>query len=303
MRRSFLLILLFACTHTAFGQWDFCPHDSTDAVADTLDWQGYYPLEVGNYWFYSAGYVYSVEYKFVEIATDTLIDNRPFWKLETSWFEFVGQDTLRQRTPHTTYLSVTDSVFWHWNNGEYTAEAVRLGADFNTCYSWWHEDGDGYEEVVAINGGYDPYPRKSFSFYWYDRTFSYGVGQRSYRGEFYEEDLIFAQVGDSLIGNSWFEYYIILDQATPPAIPQSLSAEAFPNPFQDHLTLALTVPQAGEAVITLFDAVGREAVTQRQTLTPGRHQLPLSLPGLAPGPYFVHIRLDQQVVTRLVIRL
>ncbi|HLU35015.1 MAG TPA: hypothetical protein VKZ61_04535 [Thermomicrobiales bacterium] len=80
LRTSVILVILhLSLAGVAFGQ-DFCPYDESDAVADTLDPSGYYPLQVGNVWEYVRYTGPFLEHlRREEVMGDTLIDADVFY--------------------------------------------------------------------------------------------------------------------------------------------------------------------------------------------------------------------------------
>ena len=78
--------------------------------------------------------------------------------------------------------------------------------------------------------------------------------------------------------------------ATAGAAAQLLALQLYPNPAREAATLRFWQPQAGRAQAAVLDGLGRTL----RTLAPvasaaGFVQLPLALPGLAPGLYFVRL--------------
>ncbi len=96
------------------------------------------------------------------------------------------------------------------------------------------------------------------------------------------------------------------DLTTPVSAPvgYALSA-AYPNPFNPSTSISVTMPEAGELAIVVYNIQGRQVATLTQgQLNAGRHTFTFNADGLASGLYFVHAvvpgQLDQiQKVTLL----
>ena len=79
------------------------------------------------------------------------------------------------------------------------------------------------------------------------------------------------------------------ERAAP--LPRELGLTAFPNPFNSATTLAFTLPQAGDATLTVYDVNGREVLRRELgCLTAGAHTTRFDGQYLASGLYFA--RLD-----------
>jgi hypothetical protein len=83
-----------------------------------------------------------------------------------------------------------------------------------------------------------------------------------------------------------------------PGPPATLVAEAYPNPFNPHVTLAIEAPRAGRLTISVYDASGRLVRRVFDGAVPaGRHEsrwdgLDDRGRAVSSGPYFFDARLD-----------
>lgn len=77
----------------------------------------------------------------------------------------------------------------------------------------------------------------------------------------------------------------------------------YPNPTSSRARLGLTVPRAGHARASLYDALGRRlAVLLDGSVEPGRmHHIEVAASELAPGAYFVRVQFDGEQRLQKVI--
>lgn len=100
----------------------------------------------------------------------------------------------------------------------------------------------------------------------------------------------------------------VLTDADPLAAPplQPLLSVPYPQPARagDAITCSFTVPRAGYARISLWDALGRRCLAdQGSAYEAGTHTLRLPTTGLAPGMYFVRLHSGTEVqLRRLMIQ-
>ena len=106
---------------------------------------------------------------------------------------------------------------------------------------------------------------------------------------------------DSLINATWQMIrddlgqpsLVGVDEQTTPGVPDGigLSIAAYPNPFEDRLTIDLessAVRAAADIEVELFDLLGRRVREAR--FAAGAAQVELSTDGLPSGTYFVRVR-------------
>jgi hypothetical protein len=83
-----------------------------------------------------------------------------------------------------------------------------------------------------------------------------------------------------------------------PAPRAALVAEAYPNPFNPRVTLAVEAPHAGHLTVSVYDAAGRLVRTIFDGAVPaGRHEgrwdgRDVRGRAMPSGPYFYEARLD-----------
>jgi len=76
----------------------------------------------------------------------------------------------------------------------------------------------------------------------------------------------------------------------------------YPNPFRDTNTLHYSLAERAQVNIALFDATGKQVrELLNADMQPGVFSLQLDGSGLAPGNYFYHIRINEQLHTAKVV--
>ncbi|MEM0964147.1 MAG: T9SS type A sorting domain-containing protein [Bacteroidota bacterium] len=71
-----------------------------------------------------------------------------------------------------------------------------------------------------------------------------------------------------------------------------------PNPTTSRATILVQTSTPAEATVTVYDALGREAVAPVRQRVAGSRVVTLGVDGLAPGLYLVRVEADGQVATR-----
>lgn len=89
------------------------------------------------------------------------------------------------------------------------------------------------------------------------------------------------------------------------SLPQTVSiSSAWPNPFTERTTLAVSLPAAGHMRAEVFDLQGRRvAVLADEERSAGRHELTWRGDGVPAGAYWVRITTPSGRTTRAVVRL
>lgn len=89
-----------------------------------------------------------------------------------------------------------------------------------------------------------------------------------------------------------FEWDGVTRAAETAALPQRFEVgRAYPNPFNPATTLTVTVPEAADLDVRVFNSLGQEvrSVADRR-VQPGEHRIVFDATGLASGVYLLHVR-------------
>lgn len=88
----------------------------------------------------------------------------------------------------------------------------------------------------------------------------------------------------------------------PEAVPERLAVTTYPNPFQQHTTVAVTLPRAAHLRVEVYDLLGRRVETLADApRAAGTHRLPLDAEGLPPGLYLVRTAVGTEVHVQRVM--
>jgi spore coat protein CotH len=91
---------------------------------------------------------------------------------------------------------------------------------------------------------------------------------------------------------------IINSAADPAVMPSDFSLIAFPNPFNPSVTIRYSVPNAGEATLTIHDMLGREVWRMiDQKKSPGTSSVQWEGNNAAAGVYLLTIRTGNRIAT------
>jgi len=81
--------------------------------------------------------------------------------------------------------------------------------------------------------------------------------------------------------------------------------KAYPNPFNQELTISFTLPEEGRGTLELYDVLGRKAKTiiADVNLPSGQHQFRVSTDMLPEGIYHCRLVIDNQVLSASVVHV
>ena len=84
----------------------------------------------------------------------------------------------------------------------------------------------------------------------------------------------------------------------------SIAASTYPNPFSDVIHTTVTLKDAGEVTVQLFDITGKVAAQTKATQAAGTHELQLTgLQNITPGVYFMSTTVNgTHVATQTVVK-
>lgn len=272
-------------------------HTST---VDTLDWRGYFPLEVGNVW-ESVQVIYPSYSSTIriEITGDTLISGRQYFRHHYSTRQRdvnLLTDTSFTSTYYLGYDSLATRLLRYFPGREeaYTMDLSR-GFDATVVDGTWcggrYATSDDFVIVGDEPFGYE--------------LVSYGaekgcIGTATGTGEWYYHGIgpQAPHIGHGNLGYSRYTYLRIGGREygssaapvnTQPDLLRQVSQELhlYPNPTSEWLTVELDQPYEQLIRLTIYDVRGRKLVTQNDCR-------PLScsvdVSDLTPGVYLSRLR-------------
>lgn len=288
---------------------------------DTLDWRGYYPLQVGNVWelkqevISNGGIERETNYLRLEITGDTLINDRTFYihtakryelrkadstlKLDFNYTDYVRYDTANKNLYAIPADSARrrDTLHQGWPGSPFMYDRVGLPATCNMeadfgeeiqCYSSSHDDSN----KVFVTGGYYPDNIGPIS-YNAEKSFSAGehTNFRFYHGFGPSGNILYARVDGMEYGQSKIiqlsagkEYE---EQST--ATPFKLLS-TYPNPAGRNLTVRFSLQNAREVTLSIYNLLGRQVRRAALPELPaGRHNYRFKLETLPPGTYILNL--------------
>lgn len=277
MRRGLWIVLLF----TASG--------FSAALAQEIDWERFYPLEVGDTWDYRASEMYCFiqecdtgfdGYERRTVVADTVIAGEPWSVLRVERLALDGAvlDTSRC----VARVSAEGEVDFEPVSGPCDVLERRdaIGDLWNLQEAW-----DDVVPAVVEIGGIE-YGVDVLRFYRVgqmgETTFSAAtdIGVIEYRGnagqggsmDFWSGELVYARVGGVPYGGA----PVTTEETTVPAA-FALGA-AYPNPFRSTAALSLTLPAVEAVALEVFDVLGRPVLRRDlgvQPAGPSQHRLDL----------------------------
>jgi hypothetical protein len=292
-----------------------------EVVPDTTEPWRYFPLGVGDAWEY---YHYQTgQRRRVEVIGEETHNGIGYVTWRSRDFHADGSSAgtwgpwpVRYDTAKATVRIYVPSTGYEW---EWFPWALcRLDAGFGDeipCFDREvpFEVSGTYDGALVFGGAYPgegtdtlrTAVKRYYSFspgHTIDVRHAAGIGYVFEENELGAEGIYYARVGGVEYGEPRLA---VSAEGGPGAAGTALAVEAWPNPFRDRLTVALTLSGGGPAVLQVVDMLGRE-VARRDlgALAAGAHTLPLDLGPLPAGAYVVRLRTEGSVAaSRLLARV
>ena len=292
---------------------------------DTLDWRGYYPLEVGNVWEYAGGHSADAAYERREITGDTLIDSTRYYVHVTRRYDDQKQPLGNPLVDYLRYDTVRTTVAAHAAGDSYptagwdpkdnlqqpwmgpkptllTLVTCSLSVDFGSKFTCGEE---GDEGEVRVQGRYTkgrhygPIVARSEKIF-YAPGSSRGIHFLHGIGEELHVNYTYLHIG----GKEWGESVVLSVNESEGPASKLRFVSAYPNPFRGRTTVAYEAPVGHEVAITVFDALGRVIRrTMSRNSQGGMRRLSVGNSDWSPGLYFIRLTdpASGKQVTRRVV--
>ena len=302
------MVLLLSPIGTAKGQ-DTCPYDEDDAVADTLDPSGYYPLQLGNVWEYVA---YSGPFLSHlirdEVIADTVIDGNIFYKVRRTSFNIEEHQPITTAAYSYSILSIAEGVLLSWSSQYGLDELVPLSRDFSSCYetvlgtaivagsyatTYTFESG----EMVGLTA------TKEFTLPVAGYEYGHGLGNiRGWGDGGATMELSYARVDGVDYGvrlDSLFDIRVGIEVV--PDLLKGSRVNIYPNPASSVAHIWFMLARPGQTSLRIYDIQGRLVATplQGRNLTAGKHTIAWNVNELAPGVYFVRLLMAADPIAKV----
>ena len=292
MSRLSAILLLLSITGSVYGQ--------TSVVLDSLNWQRYYPLEVGNVWVYGG-----LDPQTRVIIGDTLTNNHRY---------FIRRDSIPASGTlgpfiHTYYLrydtsgvvltlpsidaDTLEAPFDAYIDHEGFRPFFDLQAAFgDTLVAAMSMDtlyyvSGRYNETIEIGNrfetvdGYKCFQEHAVAF---GACYATDIGLTS-SGNLFGPVLRYANIGGNVFGSTSITKE---NEAAP--LPQAGILSIYPNPFPVSATLTYRLPAGVTAQLDVFDVLGRRVWHEElSTQAAGASQYHLLRKDWPAGTYFVRL--------------
>lgn len=328
IRESILIALLAAAwfgpgsdQHGRSMKWLYPASDP-----DTLDWHGYFPLQVGNLWQYDiheCDLISEADWiRQWRIVAETTHGVEPWFVLEARcvtidvsdpYFDPCTGFELEHRLIRYDEDRASLRVLWLAPDGTYRdaplyrPEDIALDMPFDTTqvgnegeYHFYREN-----EARLSNDTVIPTTVKAVhveSAVPGARWFAHGIGfLASVGGEGGETTirLRFASVG----GETWGRHFPVAIES-PPELPSAIVAlEVYPNPATGQVAVAIDLGRATSVTARLVDGAGRlvRSIAQSRMLPTGSSTMTVGISDLAPGVYLVDVTAGSSRENRTIV--
>ena len=281
-------------------------HAQTEPIPDTLDWRGYYPLQVGNEWEYVTDNfpMPEVHYDRLHIVGDTLIKGVAYYIQRSRRYNANVEPTGEATSTYLRYDTTLKTIVVRPRNaqdawGEETAYLVECELDvaFNqeyVCYSGLllhisgEYCGEGWCNRFA-GDSIDVAATKHFNFGGPGITLVHGIGEigGQFEGSYAGRYLIYARIDEVVYGKS--EVRTSSEEETSAPMSATL-ADVYPVPFSDVLYAEIHTPAGQPTTVEVFDAIGRRMWTERIAGQGQVQRVRISQEDWGAGVYIVRVR-------------
>lgn len=279
-----------------------------ETIPDTLDWTGYYPLQIGNCWeSLKEILIASERLEYREIIGDTLINEHRYFIQAEVIDSFDPVNGIDQTQAFRTYLRYdsleTRLVAWSERDSRDVEYSPNLSSDFGAETDHYSVLGGYNEDMRVLRVGSDSVhyrAEKTFFNLGGGATYFHGVG-------------FWVGVGDGQAGSSRLTYLrlngieygerVFSVNVEEEQVVDRIKIQMYPNPASINTNLRITLPETGAVNIEVYDILGRKLTDfDSGILIMGRHDISLDLAGLVQGRYMVRIKIgDEQAGLPLMI--
>ncbi len=263
-------------------------------MVDTLDWRGYFPLEINNEWHYTTErtpWPYDstyISHSLIKVEGDTL---------DGSYFVISSDFFSRLRSNYVRYDSASAGVveYARFADGTWREICWRSFCDIDAPFNTVNEEGwlVSSEVVPLPPGSLDllTEPRyKTFGVEITGITFAHGIG---IVGQDREGDgreftyLVYARVGDREYGER-----VIFVSLEPVQKPRSSFGKVlvYPNPTYGVLMVGFGLSVPEQVKVAVYDLLGRRVYeSELGYREAGVQEVELDVAGLVPGVYVMRL--------------
>jgi len=273
----------------------------------------YYPMDVGNYWYYSEG---PDSYSSVKVYADSTDNagNRFFWmskkypgdpplySIDTNYF-FIIRPTSQINAEYLYKLDAeVGDNWWVWH-GDSADTNIGTWCEVTSIYDGYYLGVETRFKVYAFNH------RIKWSYgvyedYWdHNEELAYGMGL-DYRDNdaYYPSYLIGAIIDGKVIGNP-----VDVKETTAEELPDNFELyQNYPNPFNPSTTIKFQLPASGNVKISLYNVLGEKiADLINGYLNAGTHQVSVDFSKyrLSTGIYLYSINYNNQRIFKKMMYL
>ena len=281
-----------------------------DGVIKHLNNTIYFPLEIGNKWYYQASpFNYPNHYNIIKTISDTTADGTRIVEIQKIYSDSISYDSegwkfydgkffvspsvgsprgpiFDERIKHDTVLSqAPDEIEYHILNINLFGND-NLGQQYirNSVY---HTGGFGYTYHTANNIGIT-----------YQLEWEYPPSKRD------TFNLIGVQLNGILLGDSTFSDYPDPDTGIP---EKFLLSQNYPNPFNPSTKIKYSIPKVGtrdrvSVQLKVFDILGNEiAILVNEEKPVGEYDVEFNGSNLPSGIYFYQLRAGEYTETKKMV--
>lgn len=267
------------------------------ATKQTVDWIGFYPLHIGDYWVYEGQVGYIPTLNSVRIISDTLMaDGNMYFKSLDIDHTFGYTSYSYKRIDSTGIVSIWDYLS---NNSKILFEFSNTVGDTlgsNLAYSTFRHDSKLVNIITdSLEQGNFLYPDLGFISEYYDLGLGlyYMTADQSWS----------ILRGANINGHNWGDTVItnIIGQFDQ-KLEKYLILPCYPNPFNSSSTLTYYLPISSTIEISLYNSIGEQvSAIFRGYLPAGNHKQLITAEGLSSGVYFVLLNTeDVQLITKII---
>jgi hypothetical protein len=260
------------------------------AKGQTIDWNEFYPLHVGNLWVYDGHEGFLPYKRYVKIVKDTLMQDGNIYKMT--------EDIRAGNIPYPSkeiYFQRMDGsgVVWRYGSSYYWHKfSACVGDTFSSSNPDFFDrlDNKNYNELYFF-----VYPDLVFA----SRLFIRNLGLYESTIEWGGETLIGAVINGVAYGDTTISAVEEMENTIADGYQLY---QNYPNPFNPVTKIEFNIPHESKVTLKIYDTLGREvAVLVNENLSSGRHSADFRAENLAAGVYVYTLISDKNYLSKKMI--
>ena len=270
--------------------------DISDQIFKIIDLPSfsYFPMNVGNIWYFSEGFDGEIKYR-VEVQKDTILDDNYSYAKFNRFY--IPDDSLL----YVFYLRKENNQIILYSNNIILNFDMSVGDTVTTVYEFPYSAVLNNLNLVNVFGRYLTtyfFNMGPYQIYSYTDSIGFNTWSADTWTNYYPQYLL----GCVIDGVS---YGLVRTQEETKNIPNAFNlSQNYPNPFNPSTTIRYSVPGLKPITLKVYDVLGNEIKTLVKSEKPsGTYEVKWNATGVPSGIYFYQIKAGDYIQTRKMVLL